>query len=191
MEATYNNHIGIYHNSVDPSWCDALIDHFEKNNFSSIDRNLDDNFSPQHVKDKALFLKDPTLTEYFIKTIQKSIYPHYFNQYPYLPIEAWEIKSFKIQKTLPTEGFHQWHGEWSPKKQNINRFLVYSLYLNDVEEGGETEFLYQSLRVSPTKGSLIIFPSFYTHIHRGNTPLKGTKYILTGWLEAVNTSPDE
>jgi len=55
--------------------------------------------------------------------------------------------------------------------------------LNDVKEGGETEFLYQSVRVSPKKGTLVIWPAAFTHVHRGNPPLSGTKYIMTSWLE--------
>ena len=60
---------------------------------------------------------------------------------------------------------------------------AYILYLNDVPEGGETEFLYQRLRVSPKEGTLVIFPASYTHTHRGNPPLRGSKYIMTGWIE--------
>jgi hypothetical protein len=52
-----------------------------------------------------------------------------------------------------------------------------------VEEGGETEFLYLSQRVKPKTGRLVIFPSGYVHTHRGNPPLSGEKYIMTGWIE--------
>jgi hypothetical protein len=60
------------------------------------------------------------------------------------------------------------------------------LYLNDVEEGGETEFLYFSKRVKPKQGTLLLFPASFTHTHRGNPPLSGTKYIMNTWLEYVN-----
>ena len=63
-----------------------------------------------------------------------------------------------------------------------NRFIVVSLYLNDVK-GGETEFLNQSLRVEAVKNRFVMFPATYTHIHRGNPPLSATKYIITGWVE--------
>ena len=47
------------------------------------------------------------------------------------------------------------HGE------NINwnlhtRTMAWMVYLNDVEEGGETEFLYQQLKVKPKKGTVVI-----------------------------------
>lgn len=61
--------------------------------------------------------------------------------------------------------------------------MAFIVYLNDVEGGGETEFLYLGRRVSPVQGRLVIFPAGYTHTHRGNPPLSGEKYILTGWIE--------
>ena len=56
------------------------------------------------------------------------------------------------------------------------------VYLNDVEEGGETEFLHLDLKVKPTKGTLMWFPVHYPYVHRGNVPLSGDKYIMTGWV---------
>lgn len=56
------------------------------------------------------------------------------------------------------------------------------VYLNDDYEGGETEFLYQKKRINPKRGRLIIWPSGFTHTHRGGLVLKGTKYIITGWF---------
>jgi len=64
-----------------------------------------------------------------------------------------------------------------------NRLLTRMVYLNDVEEGGETEFLYQSMRVKPKQGTLVIWPAAFTHTHRGNPPLSNSKYIVTGWTE--------
>ena len=67
-----------------------------------------------------------------------------------------------------------------------NRLLVFSLYLNDGYEGGETEFLFQKKRMKPQKDRLLIWPAQFTHTHRGNTVLKGDKYLLTGWVEFSN-----
>jgi hypothetical protein len=65
------------------------------------------------------------------------------------------------------------------------RYLAYTVYLNTVEEGGETEFLYQKQRLKPEAGTLAIWPAAWTHVHRGNPPLSGSKYIITTWEEFV------
>ena len=62
-----------------------------------------------------------------------------------------------------------------------SRVMAYTLYLNSVEEGGETEFLYQGVKIKPEPGKLAIFPAYYTHPHRGNPIYKGIKYIVSGW----------
>jgi hypothetical protein len=96
--------------------------------------------------------------------------------------EPLKTYTFKIQKTEIGGGYHIWHCESGARAQS-NRVAVWMLYLNDVEEGGETEFLYQHKRFKPTTGDLIIWPAGYTHTHRGNPPLSNTKYVVTGWIE--------
>lgn len=88
----------------------------------------------------------------------------------------------KIQKTLPTEGYHIWHLEYGSQTDTLKRAFVFSIYLNDVEEGGETEFLHFSKRVKPKTGRIVIWPAAFPYLHRGNPPLSGEKYILTSWL---------
>ena len=84
--------------------------------------------------------------------------------------------SIKIQRYQPTQGYHVWHPEVT-NQGNAGRVLVCLLYLNTVEEGGETEFLYQKMHVPAVQGTLAIFPATWTHLHRGNAPLKGNKYV--------------
>lgn len=86
----------------------------------------------------------------------------------------------KVQRTEPGGGFHQWHCEQA-SIEAARRALVWTIYLNDIEEGGETEFLHQSKRVKPEAGKLSVFPAAFTHLHRGNPPLSQVKYIATGW----------
>ena len=95
---------------------------------------------------------------------------------------------FQMQKYIKNEGhFNGWHVE----KSNLNtspRYLVFILYLNDVEEGGETEFLFKAegeddfFKVKPKAGTLVIHPTSWPYIHKGSMPLSNDKYILTTWL---------
>ena len=70
--------------------------------------------------------------------------------------------TLKIQKTLPTEGYHIWHIEHGKGFDNEPRAFVFSVYLNDVEEGGETEFLHFSKRVKPKTGRIVIWPAGFS-----------------------------
>lgn len=105
----------------------------------------------------------------------------YFERYPILRSGRYFHLNCKFQRTRPGEGFHEWHYENGGDVPY--RKLVTMLYLNTVEEGGETEFLYLHRRIQPLQGRLLIFPAGFTHTHRGNPPLRGEKYILTSWLE--------
>ena len=75
-----------------------------------------------------------------------------------------------------------WHVEHGKGYLNEPRAFAWSIYLNDVEEGGETEFLNQSIRVKPKTGRIVIWPASFPYVHRGNPPLSGKKYIITSWM---------
>jgi hypothetical protein len=89
-------------------------------------------------------------------------------------------------------GYPYWHCEHYPKEQNsesLHRTLLWTAYLNDDFEQGETEFFYQQRKVRPVTGTFVIAPSGFTHTHRGNMPKNGSKYIATSWI--LFKRPDE
>jgi len=88
----------------------------------------------------------------------------------------------KLQKTKCGDaGYSVWHKEQTSGSA-CNRALAWMIYLNDVDNGGETEFLYQQTKFSPKAGNLLMWPAGYTHPHRGNPPYSNDKYVLTGWF---------
>lgn len=94
--------------------------------------------------------------------------------------------SINLQRyTAGTGGYPYWHCELYPKDatcETLHRTVLWTIYLNDAFEEGETEFLYQQRKVAPRTGSLLIAPTAFTHTHRGNKPIGGDKYIATSWL---------
>ncbi|GGI86008.1 2OG-Fe(II) oxygenase [Shewanella gelidii] len=94
--------------------------------------------------------------------------------------------NINIQKYLQGRGgYPHWHSEQFPQQEHneaLHRVVLYMFYLNDVDEGGETEFYYQGKKIKPKKGTLVIAPAGFTHSHRGNIPLSGNKYIATSWV---------
>tara|TARA_A100001011_G_scaffold236718_1_gene244648 strand:+ start:795 stop:1379 length:585 start_codon:yes stop_codon:yes gene_type:complete len=90
-----------------------------------------------------------------------------------------------LQHYAPNEGFFEWHCERSVY-QSHQRALVFMTYLNDVNDGGETEFHFQQLKVKAVKGKTIIWPTDFTHLHRGITSPTEHKYIATGWFHFLD-----
>jgi hypothetical protein len=91
-----------------------------------------------------------------------------------------------VQRYTANEGgYPYWHCELYPKDascETLHRHLLWTIYLNDAFEEGETEFVYQQRRIVPKTGSLLIAPTAFTHTHRGNMPRGGDKYIATSWI---------
>lgn len=91
-----------------------------------------------------------------------------------------------IQKYIADQGgYPYWHSEQYPRldrSEALHRAVLWTIYLNDDFEAGETEFLYQERKITPRRGSLLIAPTAFTHTHRGNQPRGGAKYIATSWI---------
>ena len=82
-------------------------------------------------------------------------------------------------------GYPYWHCELYPKDasaETLHRTLLWTLYLNDGFDQGETEFYYQARKIRPRTGALLLAPAAFTHTHRGNRPRGGDKYIATSWV---------
>ena len=100
-----------------------------------------------------------------------------------LHLAAWGLfPQVKIQRYDAGKYYKGWHCEQNGFKHIINRHLVYLTYLNDIEEGGGTEFLYQKIQIKPEKGLTLIWPAEWTHMHQGMPCEKEVKYIVTGWF---------
>ena len=81
--------------------------------------------------------------------------------------------------------YSHWHSEIYPADddyESLHRALFLIFYLNDVPDGGVTEFFYQAMRVQPIEGRLLIAPAGFTHTHRGMIPESADKYVLASWL---------
>ncbi len=133
------------------------------------------------VKDSQLDIGafNPLISNHIMCAVRTCL-EQYLNWYPFLKNFNYHSTTCLLQKTNPTEGYHDWHSE-SNSISCANRTLVWSVYFNDVAEGGETEFLYQKRKIKSKKGRVLIFPGSFTHLHRGNPPYEA-KYIATGWL---------
>ena len=83
---------------------------------------------------------------------------------------------------LPNQGFYDLHVDAGPSHPRVCSAL---LYLNDVDEGGETWFDKQGLKIKPEKGKLIVFPASYAYSHQAMPPVSGNKYVAVTWFGQV------
>ena len=182
----------VFENLFTPEWCQNVIDKFEEASKAGFveSRQASENAPSTYKRDGQVFSSaEGYLAMFgeenaeFCQTFWDVCYKAYDEKFSLSSNhEGHGIFFNKIQKTEPAGGYHVWHCENSSRDCS-RRILTYILYLNDVEEGGETELLYQSNRIKAQTGRLVLFPAAFTHTHRGNPPLSGSKYIITGWVE--------
>ena len=186
------NFIGVYDNFITPQECNRAIKFFEDmDKFNkTMNRITSEGMSVLRKQDQHYFCTFDQYDVWFkeLKTMIINFdlaFNHYCEQTGATNIYDVKYKytTLKLQKTLPTEGYHDWHVEYSSvDSEALKRAFVFSIYLNDVKDGGETEFLYFSKRVKPKKGRIVIWPAAFPYVHRGNPPISGEKYILTSWM---------
>jgi hypothetical protein len=187
-----NNFIGVYDNYITKQECNRAIQFFEQQNkFNrTVNRIAFEQASILNKQDQQYFAGTENLDVWWDTFRPMMVnfdiaWNHYIKSTG--ADEAYDggpfhFTNMKLQKTLPTEGYHVWHIEHNKGFSNEPRCFVFSIYLNDVEEGGETEFLHFSKRVKPKTGRIVIWPAAFPYLHRGNPPLSGEKYILTSWM---------
>lgn len=202
IEGTYDQFIGIYDNHVPKFLCDRLIDLADKSldtDFASGSHSAERSSPSDDIRGSvmqgqnqfpagSLGRKDESILVQYSDALLHSelnqylsaAFLHYSTEYGIR--QQFKLISYdqKLQRTKPGGGYHVWHAE-NTTYEMAHRTLVWMIYLNDDFTGGETEFLHQHKRLTPKRGTVVIWPAAWTHQHRGNPPLEGTKYILTGW----------
>ncbi len=181
------NFISRYEKAFTRQECRDIIDEIEF--FDSNALLFDQNAKESYLQDQKSVnvTVDDCIDLTTAARITKKIFPKitdsvskYLKTYSILGVRKFMMYDCKIKKIKEGAGFHAWHYE-NGTVTNARRTFVVQIYLNDDFDGGETEFLYQGVREKASTGDVLIFPCQYTHVHRGNPPLGGTKYLATSW----------
>lgn len=65
------------------------------------------------------------------------------------------------------------------------------LYLNTVEEGGDTVFTYFGAGVKPVEGRIVFFPANYAYMHEALPPVSEDKFAVVTWFRFGPTEDHE
>jgi len=175
------NFIESYPNALSDDVCDLLIDMVDdlvtQNHEGVVVRDCDGRNDVSICA--SLYSRFSEVSTIIFNTIDKYM-EHYSDKYH----TNYKLKhiypEIKLQKSSKGGGFTALHTEQAIEYPS--RYAVWMIYLNDVVKGGATEFEYYNLKVQPTKGTLLIWPASYTHMHRAAPDLGQDKYIATGWF---------
>lgn len=185
----------MYENVYEDGYCQHLIEEFDRmaeygvssnrQKSEGVNKTIKDDLQifdhSLHTDTCLLDFEGKNSLSIFWDGLQKC-FDEYVSQYDILTTFDIRCHSLKMQKTNPGAGYHVWHPEQDCYEM-ASRCLVYSLYLNTIDSAGETEFLYQRLRIPPKENCMVIWPAGFTHTHRGNVVHGNkSKYIITGWF---------
>jgi len=188
------NFIEVYEDVLSKDSCEEIINWFESNEdlytnghilVGYQDSGLENSIVDKTVKDSTdincVFSSEFPPSEIIFPVLAECLFK-YVDKFPFMKgISEFQVdRTYNIQRYYPNQGFFQEHCENSCK--NDARIAAWSLYLNDVEDGGETLYTMYDLKVKAKAGRLCIFPAYWTHSHKGITSPTQTKYIATGWF---------
>jgi hypothetical protein len=170
----------------DLSVCDELIDYHTKSDHK-IEGKTSLGINPMTKVSTDCGLLDETLFRKYDKQLS-NVVNNYIKKFPWCNgYDPWKYKEgMNIQYYKPNEGFLWWHTERGRSSEPYSsRHLVFMTYLNDVTDGGGTEFYHQEKVVDARKGKTVIWPADWTHTHKGIVSPTQDKYIITGWFNFI------
>ena len=174
--------------------CNEIVSFFEGNKDLSKEgiTTLGKNIKTKKTTDITIIPKDleKPKFEIFKKYFKElhNCYVDYQKQWPFVKsiFSTIDIGVFNIQKYNPGDHFSHLHCERT-SLNSLHRLFAFMTYLNDVEDGGKTNFDYYGIKVKPEIGKTLIWPAEWTHAHTGEILNGGKKYIITGWMHFSST----
>ncbi len=170
---------------IDKKICDDLIKFFNRNKEKQKIGKVGNGYLPEIKKSTdltfSIYDEDKTIKKYANELLKCTT--EYIKLYKPLNeiMSSWRIiEPINIQKYKKNEAFFAWHSE-RLRLSKCDRLLVFMTYLNDVVDGGETEWFYQKTKIKAEKGLTVIWPVDWNYLHRGCVSKTEEKYIITGW----------
>ena len=193
-----DKYIKIYEDAIDEQSCEMLIKKFEKSTKDFQTVNMDDG-------DNAISFQQITLIDHpEWKSVQQGMLELFQDYIMHYKIDCnvmskqwpntYGYEAIRIKRYLDND-----YDRFDPHVdvldyETARRFLAFFIYLNDVEEGGETEFInvnkpgtYIPYKIEPKRGRLLMFPPTWQYYHAGRKPVSGKKYLLHSYCHYGQT----
>jgi hypothetical protein len=154
--------------------CDAIIE-------SSLAQGLSNKHLESHMGYQHVDLADPQ------GGLISQLIDQYRSQFPSLDYmdNSLEFSPWRFKHFPPTYAFNRWHSEHNLAV--AHRVLCIQVYLSDNACG--TEFQHTGDVVMSQKGRAVVFPTFWTHTHRGQLDPDGVdRYIMTTYASFAPTN---
>ena len=188
-DLSLNDFVYIQKNELNKSFCEHVIDKFEKDDRkkqgivggglrTDIKRSTDLSIthSSGYEEEDKIFYDNLNKNILNYEKTRGKIYHKFILEET--ATQKVEDSGYQIQRTKPGE-YYVWHHDQASFR---SRRLTYIWYLNDIHDGGYTQFN-TGLQIQPEVGKIMIFPALWPWMHRGYPPKTETKYIVTGWLK--------
>ena len=185
MGTDLKDYIKVYDNILSKPVCEGILSCVDRSNSEYIDRGQRPSFSDLNISVRYLE-KDPLWVSLY-ETIMESFssaakrYVEDLDVGPDFP-DRYAFEQFRI-KTYANNDYDQFKDHVDVgNHDSAKRFLVLFLYLNDVEEGGQTSFPKLDYQVTPKCGRMLVFPPTWQYRHAGLPPVSGPKTIVGSYL---------
>lgn len=178
-----SDYIRTYDNVLSQSLCFELINLFIGS--SQFYENIDNNGRPKFTQlNYTKYLSHHKSFQTVIQTFKQyiDVYQKDVRVSDYQIPNVYAFEEFRIKRYIPEKNERfELHTDVGDHR-SAKRFLAFFFYLNDVEDGGETEFPTLNISVKPKAGRLLIFPPLWMFPHAGMIPVSNPKYILGSYL---------
>ena len=181
------NFVKIYDNVIDEESCKGLIEKFEELQNKHEIVNIEDKEDRISFKQIVLVKSEEWQT---VNDGMMKLFQAYIEQYKKecnISIKMWPEKygyeTIRMKRYFANDYDRFDYHVDVRDYETARRFLAFFIYLNDIEEGGETEFLFG--RVKPKMGRLVMFPPLWPWFHAGRKPVSGTKYFIHSYCHYV------
>ena len=178
------NYVRIYENVFSDELCDRLVAKFEENKDNhQRDRQITQlGFTQLNFREIRMGRRTERFVQIYVeqaKRYAKDV--GVTSEYPM----KYALEDIRLKKYFPNDLDEFGNHVDVDDNKSSTRFLVFFVYLDD-NDGGATVFPKLGVNSPCKKGSMLMFPPLWTHLHAGQKPIGKPKYMCGSYLHYVS-----